>query len=200
MRKRFTLGSLREWHWISSALCLAGLLLFAVTGITLNHAAQIEGRSAITTVETQLPEELLVMAREASIGEVGLPQRLQDYLEQQIDTSLYGRAPEWNPGELYIGMPRPGADTWLSLDLETGDLLFEDTDRGWIAYFNDLHKGRHTGLAWSWFIDVFAAVCVLFSLTGLLLLRRQVASRPTTWPLTGLGLLIPLLLMFLLIH
>lgn len=79
-------------------------------------------------------------------------------------------------------------------------MLFEDTDRGWIAYFNDLHKGRHTGVAWSWFIDVFAGVCVLFSLTGLLLLQRQVSSRPATWPLTGLGLLVPVLLMLLLIH
>ena len=200
MHKRFTLGSLREWHWISSALCLAGLLLFAVTGITLNHAAQIEGRSEITTVETRIPDAILQLAREAAMAEAMLPSELAAYLEEQIRANLHGRPVEWSGGELYIAMPRPGADAWLSLDLETGELLFEDTDRGWIAYFNDLHKGRHTGIAWSWFIDVFAGVCVLFSLTGLLLLQRQVSSRPTTWPLTGLGLLIPLLLMLLLIH
>ena len=34
-------GFLRQvlrWHWISAAICLIGMLLFAVTGITLNHA------------------------------------------------------------------------------------------------------------------------------------------------------------------
>ncbi|WP_375269584.1 PepSY-associated TM helix domain-containing protein, partial [Phenylobacterium sp.] len=27
-----------RWHWISAAICLIGMMLFAVTGITLNHA------------------------------------------------------------------------------------------------------------------------------------------------------------------
>ena len=43
------LGTLRQWHWLSSALCLAGMLLFAITGITLNHAAQIEAKPTITS-------------------------------------------------------------------------------------------------------------------------------------------------------
>src|SRR5690606_6670340 len=38
----------RQWHWISSAICLVGMLGFAVTGITLNHAGAIE--SAPVTV------------------------------------------------------------------------------------------------------------------------------------------------------
>lgn len=200
MRKAFTIGSVRQWHWVSSALCLAGLLLFAVTGITLNHAGQIEGRSEITTVQAQLPDDLLDQARQAAANGGALPADLHLFVEEQTGAQLQTRELEWNDSELYIAMPRPGADAWLSLDLTTGDLLFEDTDRGWIAYFNDLHKGRHTGVAWSWFIDLFAGVCVLFSLTGLLLLQRQVPSRPSTWPLTGLGLLIPVLLMLLLIH
>lgn len=32
----------RTWHWMSGAICLVGMLLFAVTGITLNHAHEIE--------------------------------------------------------------------------------------------------------------------------------------------------------------
>src|SRR5690554_7153023 len=51
-------GTLRQWHWISSALCLAGMLLFAVTGITLNHAGQIEARPSVHTLEEQMPEAL----------------------------------------------------------------------------------------------------------------------------------------------
>jgi hypothetical protein len=51
-------GTLRQWHWISSALCLAGMLLFAVTGITLNHAGQIEARPSVHTLEKQMPEAL----------------------------------------------------------------------------------------------------------------------------------------------
>lgn len=193
------LGTLRQWHWISSALCLAGMLLFAVTGITLNHAAQIESRPQVENRTAQLPEALHA-ALLAEAPEAGLPDALQAWLEEQLDIRLDDREAEWSDGELYIGLPRPGGDAWLSLDIESGALEYEDTDRGWIAYFNDLHKGRHTGTAWSGFIDIFAAVCVIFSLTGLLLLQRQSQARPTTWPLTGLGLLLPVLLALLFIH
>lgn len=199
MPRTLWLGTLRQWHWISSALCLAGMLLFAVTGITLNHATQIESRPQVESRTAQLPAALHA-ALLAESPEAGLPGALQAWLEDELAIRLDGHEAEWSDGELYIGLPRPGGDAWLSLDLESGALEYESTDRGWIAYFNDLHKGRHTGTAWSGFIDLFAAVCVVFSLTGLLLLKRQAQTRPTTWPLTGLGLLLPVLLALLFIH
>ena len=55
-------------------------------------------------------------------------------------------------------------------------------------------------MAWRWFIDLFAMACVIFCVTGLLLLHRHAAGRPTTWPLTALGLVIPVLLALLFIH
>lgn len=193
------LGTLRQWHWISSALCLVGMLLFAVTGITLNHAAQIEASPEIVERQAALPASLQqrLLADQPSEG---LPSDLRAWLESELNVELAGRDAEWTDGELYIALPRPGGDAWLNLELESGELLFESTDRGWIAYFNDLHKGRNTGEAWSWFIDIFAGVCVLFSLTGLLLLHRHASGRPTTWPLVGAGLVIPLLLALLFIH
>lgn len=193
------LGTLRQWHWISSALCLVGMLLFAVTGITLNHAGQIESKPLVETREGQLPERLLNILQ-ADTPEDGLPADLQRWLEQTLDVQLAGREAEWSDGELYVALPRPGGDAWLSLSLESGELEYESTDRGWIAYFNDLHKGRHSGEAWSWFIDLFAVACVVFSLTGLLLLQRHAGNRPGTWPLVGMGLVIPLLLALLFIH
>src|SRR3546814_1996679 len=62
---------------------------------------------------------------------------------------------------------------WSS-DVCSSDLR---TDRGWIAYLNDLHKGRHTGAAWSWFLDLFAVACLVFSLTGLVLLQMHAGQR-----------------------
>jgi len=160
---RLWLGTLRQWHWISSALCLVGMLLFSVTGITLNHAGQIESKPQVQSRAAQLPESLLTKLQ-TETPESGLPVELRAWLEQTLDIRLAGREAEWSDGELYVALPRPGGDAWLSLSSETGELEYESTDRGWIAYFNDLHKGRHTGEAWSWFIDFFAVACVVFSL------------------------------------
>lgn len=193
------LGTLRQWHWISSALCLAGMLLFAVTGITLNHASQISAKPAIETLEVVLPAPLRAELKSA-FNQQTLPDSIQGWLQQQLKRSISWTDAEWSADELYVALPRPGGDGWLSIELDSGELLYESTDRGWVAYFNDLHKGRNTGAAWSWFIDIFAAICVVFSLTGLWLLLRQSKMRPTTWPVTLAGLLVPLLIMLLFIH
>ena len=197
--KYLAIGTLRQWHWVSSALCLAGMLLFAVTGITLNHAGAIESRPVVRSIDAQLPDELMPLLNDMA-EHVTLPPRLRSWLRTELDVRFQPEQAEWSHSELYLGLPRPGGDAWLTLDLRTGELFYESTDRGWVAYANDLHKGRHTGTAWSWFIDLFAGVCVVFSVTGLVLLQRQAGSRPATWPVTGLGLLIPVLIALLLIH
>ena len=43
-RRAYWLKTLHEWHWVSSAICLVGMILFSITGFTLNHAGQIEAR------------------------------------------------------------------------------------------------------------------------------------------------------------
>ena len=88
----------------------------------------------------------------------------------------------------------------MSLDRKSGEARYELTDRGWISYLNDLHKGRNTGTAWSLFLDAFAVACIVFCVTGLVLLQLLSHARPSTWPLVGLGLLIPVLITIAFIH
>lgn len=195
------LGTVRQWHWISSALCLVGMLLFAVTGITLNHAAAIPAQHQITVVETEVPDAILAPWLADEEPQAVLPESVRDWLWQEQGVVLRAELTgEWQHGEFYLALPRPGGDAWLSIDGESGEMIYERTDRGWIAWLNDLHKGRNTGTAWSWFIDIFAVACVIFCMSGLLLLQRHAGSRPSTWPLTALGLVIPLLLILTFIH
>ncbi|AKH42242.1 hypothetical protein FHS61_000011 [Altererythrobacter atlanticus] len=194
------------WHWMSSAICLVGMILFAVTGITLNHAGSIEAEPAIETRELVMPQETLAaldgapVSTPADEAPAPVPEPVAQWVADELGVSLSGRVPEWSELELYIPLPRAGGDGWIAIDRETGDVIHEDTDRGWIAYLNDLHKGRDTGMAWSWFIDIFAAACVIFSLTGLLLLQVHARRRPSTWPIVGAGFLIPLFLLVFIMH
>lgn len=198
------LKTLHRWHWISSAICLLGMLLFSVTGITLNHAADIPAHPRVTRHADRLPAPLRAsLAPEGASTEAAnapLPAPLVDWLHTTLGVNAGGRDAEWSPEEVYLALPRPGGDAWLRIDRDSGAVEYERTDRGWIAYLNDLHKGRNTGTAWRWFIDVFAAACLLFSLTGLLILKYHAGNRPATWPMVGLGLVVPALLALLFIH
>ncbi|RDI05416.1 MULTISPECIES: PepSY-associated TM helix domain-containing protein [Comamonas] len=207
-QRAYWLKKLHEWHWISSAICLIGMLLFAVTGFTLNHAGQIESKPKVESRDAQLPPDLLEKLQQAQKqgveaadkNAVSLPAEVDGWLAQQIKVSAKGFAVEWSEDEAYVPMPRPGGDAWLRVDLKEGSVEYEKTDRGWISYLNDLHKGRNTGGAWSLFIDVFAIGCLVFCITGLLILKMHAQRRPMTWPMVGLGLVLPALLVLLLVH
>lgn len=209
-RRGFWLRTLHQWHWISSAVCLVGMLLFAATGITLNHAAQIEGSPRVDNRQVVLPAGLLPAlaasgagtgaASDADAADRPLPPEVAAWLSSQLGASLGARPAEWSDGEVYLSLPGPGRDAWLAIDTATGAVEYERTDRGWISYFNDLHKGRNAGPAWGWFIDVFAVACVVFTVSGLLLLQMHARQRPATWSWVGAGLVVPLLLALLFIH
>lgn len=200
-RRAYWLKTLHQWHWISSAACLVALVLFSVTGFTLNHARQIEGKPKISAREGQLPAELLArLSRRGAEDGTAVPAAVRDWVARELGVDLDARAAEWSDGEVYVSMPRPGGDAWLSIDTDSGKVQYEKTDRGWISYFNDLHKGRNAGTLWGWFIDLFALASLIFALTGLFLLYLHGRQRPMTWPIVAFGLLLPLLIALLFIH
>jgi hypothetical protein len=189
------------WHWMSSAVSLIGLLLFAITGFTLNHAADIEGTPVVTQKSAQMPQTLLVRLRAAvpDAEKAPLPPAAAEWVEQRFSVEAASEA-EWSEGEVYLPAPRPGGDAWVAIDLATGAAASEVTSRGWISYLNDLHKGRNSGGEWSLFIDIFAFACLLFAITGLVLLWLHSAKRKSTWPLVGMGLAIPAAIAVIFIH
>ncbi|WP_459556684.1 PepSY-associated TM helix domain-containing protein [Lacunimicrobium album] len=200
-RKTFLLRTMIQWHWISSAICLVGMLMFAITGITLNHAGQIVAEPTILTLQAELPAELIEKLKAVREEESApLPVDVSTWLSQQFPKSIGARPATWSEDEVYLSMPGPGVDAWMSIDRETGKVEFESTQRGWISYLNDLHKGRNTGAGWKLFIDLFAVATLVFCLTGLFLLYFYARQRKMTWPLVGLGLVLPVLLALLLIH
>lgn len=201
-RRARWLKHLHQWHWVSSALSLACILLFSVTGITLNHAADIEAtptvRSGILELPEPLHQTLLVDANaeaKAAPKDTPLANDLVLWIEKNTELSLAQATIQQDDMEIYISLPRPGGDAWISIDRNTAELEFEDTDRGLIALLNDLHKGRDSGIVWRWLIDIFAVACLLFSLTGVALLYLHGRHRPATWPLTSVGLILPWLLL-----
>ncbi|MQA41622.1 hypothetical protein GEV02_26085 [Rugamonas sp. FT29W] len=198
------LKHLHQWHWVSSAMCLMGMFLFSITGITLNHSSQIEAKPAVVrqqaTVPAALTAQLRAYAAEHDGAKQPLPAAAEQWLLATWKVQAGGRAAEWAADEVYLPLPKAGGDAWVRIALEDGAAEFENTDRGWVSWLNDVHKGRNTGTAWNWFIDIFAGACLVFCITGLLILKFHAANRPFTWPMVGLGVLIPFVIALLFIH
>lgn len=200
-RKAFWLKQLHMWHWMSSAVSLIGLLLFAITGFTLNHAADIEGSPVTIEKATQIPSALLgkLSGADPASGKGPLPKPVADWVEKSFPVKASADA-DWSADEVYLPAPRPGGDAWVAIDRASGAVTSEVTDRGWISYLNDLHKGRNSGGAWSLFIDIFVFACLVFAFTGLILLWLHSAKRKSTWPLVVAGLAIPAAIAVVFIH
>jgi uncharacterized protein len=194
------LKQLHSWHWISAAVSMVGMLLFAVTGITLNHAAAIGASPKVEQRSANLPPALTRLLGKPLSADSPLPERVAANIERSVGLHVSGKPAEWSEADVYLPLPRPGGDAWVSIDRASGHVTAEITDRGWISYLNDLHKGRNSGSIWFWFIDAFAIACVIFTLTGLLLLQLHARNRRSTWPLVGAGLAIPALIALFFIH
>ena len=200
-RRAALMRQMVKWHWISAAICLVGMLLFAITGITLNHAGAIEAKPNTVEAEGQLPAELLSVAKAAQAEQGALPDPIRVWLAKDMGVKApKAAAIEWTDEEAYVSLPRPGGDGWVTFDVGTGAVVHESTSRGPVAYLNDLHKGRNAGAVWSLFLDVFAIGCVIFCITGLVLLQLHSKARKITWPLVGLGLAVPLILVLIFLH
>lgn len=200
-RRAFWLKHLHQWHWVSAAICLISMLLFSLTGITLNHASQIPAKPIVTTREAKLPAPLLAhLKSSAEASKAPVPSVVSEWINDQISVETAGRSAEWSEDEVYVSLPRPGGDAWLSIARDTGEVHYERTDRGVISFLNDLHKGRNAGPMWGGFIDAFAVACVLFAGTGLFLLKMHSSRRPGTWPYVALGLVVPLVVIILFVH
>ena len=194
------LKQLHTWHWMSAAISLVGMMLFAITGITLNHAASIPAEPVVTQKAGTLPAPLLAHLKTPAKSDAALPDDIAAGVASAVGLNPAGKPGEWSDADVYVAIPRPGGDAWISIDRTSGAITSETTSRGWISYLNDLHKGRNSGTAWAWFIDIFAGACIIFTLTGLLLLQLHARHRPSTWPIVAAGLAIPVLLIILFIH
>ena len=163
--------SLSRWLHVYVSSALLGLvLLFAITGFTLNHADWFDSRADAGVVEFPLPAELSRALQNTPNDQVAL----LDYLAQSHGLD-HPRSVEvdLDAEEISLDYPLPAGYAFVTVLLSDALMEIEYQNGTVIAWLNDLHKGRHTGAVWSWIIDGSALLMTLFALTGTIILLQN---------------------------
>ncbi len=175
-------AQIRKWFRIihrELGYVFAGMLLvYAISGIALNHKATFNSSYRIERTEHQLPADGTLDEWLALCGMEG--KEIQHY----------------NPDENTLKVFLKGNST-LTVDLTTHIGVLELVKkRPILGNLSKLHYNMQ-GKAWTWFSDIFAGALILITLTGLLMLK----GKHGLWGIGGIefaiGILIPLLFILL---
>lgn len=153
----------RWLHLYGSMLGLMATMLFAVTGLTLNHADWFEnGEPTVRSLTGTLPAAALV----GEIDKLVVAETLR------AAHTLRGSVSEFavDEDQCLIVWKGPGYSADATVERATGAYRLEEQRRGWVAVLDDLHKGRDSGPTWSLVVDVSAVLLALIAGTGLWLL------------------------------
>ena len=159
------LASLARWlHVYLSMFGFAALLLFSITGLTLNHPTWFAGE----TRRTLQGEMQLSWLAEGPMS----PDRLEIVEHLRTAHGIHGAVSDFrvDDRECLVAFQGPAYAADIFIDRNTGSYDGVEIRHGTVALLNDLHKGRHTGNIWSWVIDLSAVGMALISLTGFALL------------------------------
>jgi uncharacterized protein len=161
------------------------VFFFAVTGITLNHAEHFGGGEHLSQRSGGV-NPAWVKAGAADVDKSDIV----DYLKRT--ERLGGALGDFRSedAQVSVAFKGPGYAADVVIDRATGKYDLTESRLGFVAIINDLHKGRDTGSAWKWMIDLSAALLTFVSLTGLTLIYFVHKHRTSGIVLLGMGALV----------
>ena len=166
-RMRKSTAIVTRWlHIYLSMLSFAVVFFFAATGITLNHAEWFSRQAQTKHYRGIIPPSLLHESSDQQPNKLAIVELLRN------THKIHGSVSDFrvDDSQISVSFKGPGYAADAFIDATNGSYDLAETRNGVVAILNDLHKGRDTGSVWSIVIDVSAALLVLVSLTGLILI------------------------------
>ena len=180
--------------YLSTALFFL-LILFCVSGIILNHVSWLENDKHNGQNQLLVSAELFEKAQANLDTLPSLYPEIEQYMQQQFSLNNV-KSIEWEKEDALVMLdyPLPAGFAYAEIYFQTGELNIDYQTGGFMSLIGDLHKGRHTGEAWSWVIDISAVLMILFAITGLFILFQNRKKRAAGLWLTLLGVATPLVI------
>jgi hypothetical protein len=169
-KRRFDKGALfrlsRMLHAYLSAFAFLALIFFAATGLLLNHPDWIdltkmrETTSTVTLSKADLDAAAKASDPNAALGKV-LSQRTKLLGGYKSGETLDGEA------SLRFEGVRGYSDAYVQLDTGAAEITVKHANP--VTTINELHRGKNSGKAWAWVIDLSAVIVLALSLIGYIL-------------------------------
>jgi uncharacterized protein len=157
----------RVLHTYLSMVSFTILLFFAATGITLNHQDKMLGEPKVTRFSGRLDTALVgATAADAKVDQA----QIVDTLRRAHGIKAHLSDFRVDPDQVTVSFKGPGYTADAFIDRKAASYDITETRMGVVAIVNDLHKGRDTGGAWSFLIDLSALLMMLVSVTGFTLI------------------------------
>jgi len=190
----------RILHIYFSSFLFTLLTLFCITGVILNHLDWLDGTNSDGDIELAIPPNILSQINKSEefqlsnlpLKELQLLLSNSHGLEDASSIDFDGEI-----GELIFDYQIPAGYAAAIVDLNENTIILEYRQGSSWSIMSDLHKGRHSGKAWSWVIDVTAILMIFFSLTGILILFQNKKHRNRAMLFVVIGTISPLLIYFL---
>lgn len=155
------LSACRTVHIYLTMLGLAVMFLFGLTGFTVNHEDWFGATIPLLRESSgQTPMKLI----EAG-DRLGIVEHLRSQF--RIGGALSGY--DDLEASLSIGFKTPGQIWEVSIDKKSGTTNVHEETFNFTAIINNLHRGRYSGPAWKWVIDISAILIVIACITGVVL-------------------------------
>ncbi len=155
------LAACRAVHIYLTMLGLLVMLLFGITGYTINHEDWFGALTPhVVEREGQVPPALI--AQHDTL-------RIVEHLRQTF--GIHGAMTDFSEvaDEFEISFKEPGQLWDITIAKATGHVAAHNDQYNFVAVIDNLHRGRYAGAAWGWVIDFSAALIVLACATGFVL-------------------------------
>ncbi|AXV66721.1 hypothetical protein D0907_16150 [Pseudoalteromonas lipolytica] len=193
--KRMFYSVSRALHiYLSTALFFL-LILFCISGIILNHVSWLENDKHNGQTHVLISAQLFEKAQQNLNTLPTLYPEIERYMADQFSLQNV-KSIEWEKQDALVMLdyPLPAGFAYAEIDFQTGELNLDYQTGGVMSLIGDLHKGRHTGEAWSWVIDISAVLMIIFAITGLFILFQNRKKRTSGLWLTLFGVVTPLVI------
>jgi hypothetical protein len=170
----------RRWNYVLHRdigfLCIGLTLLYAISGVAVNHIKQWNPSYSVERVETNIGPVV------GNPADTATARMILARLDEpgQLESSY---RPDRNSLQLFV------EGRSITVDLASGHVVHDRAiSRPVLREMNFLHL-NHPKKAWTWFADLYAVALAFLAISGLFMIRRKTLRRGLV--LTAVGIVLP---------